>query len=255
MEYIKIKKVLTEVKEMREKETQKQIKSAAIIEPCVGFVRLCDKNNNYILSVKGNLTEKQQQKTKEEQKEILYKKALKEINETYNKELERVERAEAVELSPFIEICVDWKDSRTWGANPLAEVRTSKNVFESSRITGCGYDKRSTATADALNKSSQIKAALFNVLEKQPQKVIKNILCQHTKNYKSDPAATDYTSRHIFGYGVFAGWYKLPRFEGGVGFSCHRSILERLGYNCTVSREPNRGDDLYYFEYKPTKRG
>ena len=106
MEYIKIKKVLKEVKEMREKETANDIKRATVIEHCVGFVRLCDKNGDYILSVKGNLTERQQEKTKEEQKAILYKKASKEIEQTYITELERVERAEAVEPSPFIEICV-----------------------------------------------------------------------------------------------------------------------------------------------------
>ena len=255
MEYIKIKKVLKQIKEMREKDAAQAIKRAAVIEHCVGFVRLLDSNGVFIMSVNDNLTEKQREKTTEEQKQILYKKALKEINKTYLKEFERVERAESVEPSPFIEICVNWKDSRTWGANPLAEVRTNKNLFESSRVTGCGYDKRSTATADALNQSAQVKAVLFNILEKQPQKVIKNILCQHTKHHKADPTATDYQSRHIFGYGVFAGWYKLPRFEGGVGFSCHRSILERCGYKTTINREPIKGDDLYYFEYKTNKRG
>lgn len=255
MEYIKIKKVLKEVKEMREKDAAQAIKRAAVIEPCVGFVRLCDANGVYIMSVQGNLTERQQEKTTEEQKQILYKKALKEIEKNYIKALESVERAETVEPSPFIEICVDWKASRTWGHNPLAEVRTNKNVFYSSRVTGCGYDKRSTATAEALNQSSQVKATLYNALEKQPQKVIKNILCQHTKHYKADPNDTDYKSRHVFGYGVFAGFYSLPRFEGGVGFSCHRSVLERLGYKNTINREPSRGDDLYYFEYTTNKRG
>lgn len=111
-----------------------------------------------------------------------------------------------------ITITVEWKKSKMWGHNPTAtaEFIFTDNTFaryKSESIGGCGYDKESTATGQALNQCNE----LLNML------------------YAKKDANPEQNQRETLGYG--SGYGVLPYFEGGVGFTCHAHILEKLGFN------------------------
>lgn len=128
-----------------------------------------------------------------------------------------------------IDINISWAKNSTWGLNPHATINIIASDYNYSEYgltgsaSGCGYDKRSAATAEAFNKSKILKAYLY----KAKDKALKN----KTK----------------LNYGV--GYGALPYFEGGVGFSSHERILtEDLGLKETYHRETDKGDDNYKFE-------
>ena len=127
-------------------------------------------------------------------------------------QLKRIETVAAAKDVQSVTINVDWKKSRTWGNNPKAEIKVnySDNTcehFESSRISGCGYDKESTAISQALNQCNGVLKLLY----KQKNKL---------KNFKQSNSSA-------IGYG--AGYGILPQLEGGVGVSCMYKICESIG--------------------------
>lgn len=115
-------------------------------------------------------------------------------------------------------ISVEWKPSRTWGANPRAQYKQCAintetkchgwEVFNTNSIGGCGYDKGSTAIAEALNQSKSVLKALYT--------------------HKNKPRNIDKPNREVFDYG--AGNGILPRIEGGVGASCYPDVFKAIGY-------------------------
>jgi len=111
-----------------------------------------------------------------------------------------------------ISIQMDWKHSRMWSNNPQAIARVnginSYNIYESKRVGGCGYDKGSTAVAEAINQSNSLLKLLYTIKNKA-----KNV---NLKNHE------------IFGYG--SGYGLLPNFEGGVGVSCYNRICNAIGF-------------------------
>lgn len=126
-----------------------------------------------------------------------------------------------------VEIEVDWIRSRMWGSNPKATVNvhyTNGNMdrFVSERISGCGYDKESTATGQALNQCHALLKALYAIKE----------------------ANMDQSNRACIGYG--SGYGLLPYFEGGVGFSCHRRILEVIGLKVVSDFHSHSGNTAIY---------
>jgi len=112
------------------------------------------------------------------------------------------EIANTKDFSGEFVITVEWTKSKTWGSNPRAYTNAG---FESSSIGGCGYDKLSTATAQALNSNLSILKLLY---EK-----------------KNDNIMTD--NHTLLGYG--SGYGIRPSFEGGVGDNCHVSICDIIG--------------------------
>lgn len=113
-----------------------------------------------------------------------------------------------------IVISVEWVKNKTWGMCPQATARVcyvdnTCDTFTSSRITGCGYDKESTAVAHALNQCPELLNLLYAIKDLQPTE----------KNH------------NIFGYG--SGYGLLPSFEGGVGVNCYNTIFEKIGYSFT----------------------
>lgn len=109
-----------------------------------------------------------------------------------------------------ITISVEWKKSRTWGANPTATVRVtysdkSTNMYTGT-ASGCGYDKESAAISVALNQSNALLKLLCNVKDKDANK----------------------TNHEVLGYG--SGYGFIPTFEGGVGVSCYYDIFEKIGF-------------------------
>lgn len=140
------------------------------------------------------------------------KKEIRQCRKYYNERLSKVEAAEkcTYEITE-IKIIVEWKKSRKWGSNPHAEVKAyGDNYFEcfmgKASGSGCGYDKESTAIANALNQLIPLKKAMYAVKDKDVKK----------------------TNQEVLGYG--SGYGVLPYFEGGVGIQRHCNIFERLGY-------------------------
>lgn len=134
--------------------------------------------------------------------------AIKRIETYFSKELQKkIEEYEAILNAPKIKeitINIEWNKSRTWGANPTAEVRIwlDNGIFENftSKCSGCGYDKESTVIAGALNQSKSIIKLLLQLPE-----------------------------NNLYGYYKNEGY--LPHLSGGVGTSCYPSIFKLAGYN------------------------
>lgn len=125
----------------------------------------------------------------------------KEVNRLFNK-IDLVNSA-SDNLERNIIINIVFSKNSTWGYCPIAEDNYDNKI---GSITGCGYDKESTASAKILNCHNVILKRMYNMKEK-------------------------YISRKngdIFGYG--SGYGLLPCFEGGVGIECHIRILEKLGF-------------------------
>ena len=168
-------------------------------------------------------------------------KVLKDLIKSYydnliNKNIATVERMETLLNSDLkinkILISIEWKKSRTWGNNPHAEVKIFYNnnhieIFTGS-ASGCGYDKRSAATAEALNKCELLKALLYKAENKR------------LKNHR------EVTRRDFIGYG--SGCSSLPVFDGGVGFRSHETILNNLNFKTSLYDESSATYDLYIFE-------
>lgn len=135
------------------------------------------------------------------------------------KEIERqiahIKAVENVGKLLEVKISVEWKNNRTWGANPTAECWASflnnegeyNSVYvKSGSIGGCGYDKLSTAVAECLNQVNAVLRPLYLLKDAH----------QTEKNHE------------FLGYG--SGYGILPNFEGCVGVSCYPRIFEKVGY-------------------------
>ena len=141
------------------------------------------------------------------------------------RELQRIENEKNQLPVDSITITIEWKKSRTWGANPHCEARIAfKNGHfvrsETFTASGCGYDKESTVIADVFN--AYLKYKLWAKTIEQ---------C----------ARQDYDWKEKGGapYGVSAGTYswregdssriEYRSFSGGIGTSCYYKIAEFLG--------------------------
>lgn len=137
--------------------------------------------------------------------DYLISRKAKAIGKELDKQMQHLLTVEKADDVRNAKISVEWKRSKTWGSNPTCEVWINNDYFNSGSISGCGYDKRSTAVASALNQSNSFLKALYLMKEA-------NV---NTKNHE------------LFGYG--SGYGILPRLEGGVGVDCYPRILAKLG--------------------------
>lgn len=141
------------------------------------------------------------------------------INKRFDSQINEVLSLESKVLKIIgVRVDVNWCKSATWGANPTAEAWITfinasgyreTEYLKSHSVSGCGYDKESTAVAEALNQSEVLKANLYA--------------------YANRPMNKNKTLNEIFGYG--SGYGILPRFEGGVGSNCYTSIFAKLKLN------------------------
>jgi len=143
-------------------------------------------------------------------KDYLVKRIEKAKAKSLEKKIVEVNRIMSAGELVSVKINVEWKKSRTWGANPIGQAwcqegNTSKH-FKSGSIGGCGYDKLSTAVAKCLNQMDAVLKVLYLKRE-----------------YNIDASL-----RELFGYG--SGYGILPYIEGGVGVSCYPRIFESVGY-------------------------
>lgn len=161
----------------------------------------------------GFLTEKQKQKSFEEQKKIIFKKLQKKADCEI---LELAKRLEEVATAPQFfgaVVTVEWKRSAMWGKNPRATAKikagNGTTVLTGSTVLGCNFDKLSEAIARVLNASDAIKKVLYQKFEEALQ---------------NNPAAS---FREVLGYG---SGYELPEFAGGCGVSTIREIFKKCGF-------------------------
>jgi hypothetical protein len=158
--------------------------------------------------------------------------ALKENDKRKSANLEKLTEAEsAPDIVGYISVNIEWKKSRTWGANPFAECWCG-GYYTTGRASGCGYDKRTAATAAAFNSNPAIMKALYTAEEKR--------LAKRNKT----------TRRDFIGYG--SGYGILPYFEGGVGISSHGRIFENIGFTFHQSAA-TRTCDAYTITRKTKK--
>lgn len=160
---------------------------------------------------------------------------LKELRENVKKQVDTMAEKFRKEVSDIcfsempdrIEVEIEWKKNSTWGANPHAEISayTDYNSYRSSgTASGCGYDKRSAATAEAFNNNIAVRKIAFEYW----------LYCQQHKQ------------EMLYGLRGME-YFCLPRFEGGVGYECHDRILNAMGYK-RVSYADGKLYDYYKYE-------
>jgi len=120
------------------------------------------------------------------------------------KEAAQIESEKNQKPVKSITITIEWRKSRTWGANPHCEAAVSfqDGTFEHSpayTCSGCGYDKESTVIADVFN--NYLKYKLYD------PKLVK----------KSDPP---------YGFRIKENW---KCYNGGVSTSCYYDISRFIG--------------------------
>jgi hypothetical protein len=147
-----------------------------------------------------------------------------------NLEIQKVKEVFAAPDVVSINISVERVKSKMWGSNPTAtaEIIISDGTyksFKSGSITGCGFDKESTAIAEALNQSDSVLKLLYAKKETDVSK----------------------ENRDLIGCG--SGYGVLPKFEGGVGFNCHVRIFKSFGFDAKHSGS-GKSFDVYTIERK-----
>lgn len=239
----KFEKIKKAVEEINAEETRQEL---AKIKQIKEWFETTRNGERYILKdgkqwTFEKLTDNQRKKTIKEQKEILTKKAIKKYQNKLTKKLKYIEDVEQCEPLERLEIFVNWTSGSVYGWQAKAEARAiTKNGgewFEGSRTGGCGYDKRSTATAEVLNKLKPLFYLICKKIEKKSKKQIKEILKRSIDGHD------------FIGYGFDFWGGAVGSFSGGVGFECHRQNLAALGFKCIAAHE-GKTEDFYSFEYQ-----
>lgn len=124
-----------------------------------------------------------------------------------------------------------WYPARSHQAQATVSFSTttgSYKDFHGGPTGGWGYDKMSTALADALNKSPEFMKLLMDARAKKK-----------TLSY---------------GVSLNAGKPFFPRWDGGVGIECYITVLKSLGYNVEWVYTAIKDSDTYTFTLKSKKR-
>ena len=151
------------------------------------------------------------------------------------KDVQRIETVYNAREIDSIKITIEWKRSHMYGLNPKAEAfvtykdNEGGERFYSDTVSGCGYDKESTAVANCLNQVNGLLKRLYK---------LKN------KNAGGN-------NHELFGYG--SGYGILPAFEGGVGVSCYDRIMEKIKLNFEGTAH-GKTFDVYSVAKRPRNR-
>jgi hypothetical protein len=149
-----------------------------------------------------------------EQKEAnkLARKQARELNNAMEKVKREAEQKEVASVS----ISIEWKKSRTWGANPHldADIRYKDGSYANFKATcsGCGYDKESTVIADLFNQVFKYKLHPLEMEKDQPRE-----------------------EKREYPYGIYIRphyqfpWLKMVSFSGGIGTNCYYNICKFIG--------------------------
>lgn len=226
--------MLNYVRKEVKKDNQEKLKSA--LDYFRRFITLQEKEQKIKNCYYSNSLEKVYKKenaTTENKKIQVLEKLIKEnYKNKLQKQLNRIQDAENL-LSQNIKIKeikieISWSKNKTWGYNPTAEINIYTDNYKyneynlTGHASGCGYDKRSSATASAFNKSKILIAYLY--------KAMNNALKNKSK----------------LNYGTYGPSYLC--FAGGVGYSCHDRILkEDLKFKNVCYEETGKNFDFYKY--------
>lgn len=133
---------------------------------------------------------------------------IKELEKARKAALARIDAA-ALDTIKSVNICVEWKKSRTWGYNPTVEIETHTTNgnfhYTKGKASGCGYDKESAAIAEALQGLAVYDNLIFNNYRKNKDK-------SHPFYYgKND--ALPFLEVSGCGVGVLARWVKMSGYK------------------------------------------
>lgn len=160
---------------------------------------------NYV--VRWNLKRKENYKgTFGEQQKKTLKAIKRKIEKELNKEINYIKSIEEAGSFKDLVVTIEWNKSQMWGSNP--KPYTDKGFIGSS-VRGCGFCKRSTALANALNSYKPLLRELYKKEEERLKK------------------APNTDRRDYIHYG--SGHYYKPYFEGGVGVESLRGVIEAIG--------------------------
>lgn len=157
--------------------------------------------------------------TREKAVELAKGRAKKEIENNRAAKIARLEAAAAAPVLSSASVSVTWAKSRTWGANPTAELLDDLLNSTTGHASGCGYDKESAAIAEALNSNPSALRILYELGE---------AALTRGESPRSETACTGYHWGTCIGYA--SGYSVLPYWEGGCGSDCFWTILEKAGY-------------------------
>lgn len=158
--------------------------------------------------------------SREKAVELATRRALKKVQQSEAKQGEKIRAAANAPRLEWCQIAVEWVKNSYWGNNPHATA-TSNNGTTYGKASGCGYDKQSTAVAEALNANPSALRMLYEAAEKA--------LTEGNQPTRQGLAAGCVSWCDVLGYG--SGYSLLPYFEGGVGVSCFDEIFRRCGYS------------------------
>ena len=175
--------------------------------------------------------------SREKAVEIASRRGLKEITAWKNRQLSKLATAAAAGDLELLTVSVEWRKSRTWGANPTATAYIYGENAHTGTASGCGYDKESAAVAEALNQSPAVMKVLYQAAEKA---------LADGKSFTRFSNGNVHWG-NVLGYG--SGYAIVPYFEGGVGVSCFWSILRDCGY-----QTHRTGTGKMYDHYTVTRR-
>ena len=184
-----------------------------------GYCQNCDENcknkNDEGIKRYSTITRWKQYQNNKISRDEAVKYAQKRVSNMHKKDLKkRLEKLTAVENAQdleYINISIDWVNSNAWGRNPHAEALIDGSTFI-GYASGWGYDKESSAIAQALNQSYGVLKVLYTLKENALQ----------IKESHEAPS---------IGYGTGCG--VLPHFEHGVGTDCLWSVFRKAGYQIT----------------------
>lgn len=142
----------------------------------------------------------------ETKKQFLIARINKELEKNIIKKIDEINLVYSANDLVSVKIQIEWKKSKMWGYNPTCNIVVIDDKdryfnYTSGSIGGCGYDKKSTSVAEALNASPTLR----------------KLFCEKGEN------VTSYGFRHQRDY-------SLPYLEGGVGCECYSRVFAEMGY-------------------------
>ena len=150
--------------------------------------------------------------------EKMRKDATKQIDKLYH----FADHIAQVEPTDYISIDVHYSKQ----GHPTARVETS-NLVTYGKAFGGGYDRLSSAIADALNDNEQTLKIVFNLCEQVLRK-----------------SAQVWEIPRTIGFAVDT-FSKYPRFQRGIGYGCIRELLQRGGAKINTWNDWKNGDTMY----------
>lgn len=142
-------------------------------------------------------------------KKIMIAKLEKDFTKELNKQLDKIKSIKASSRINSARCEIDWVRNRTWGYCPKGCYRNGYKYQEFKSITGYGFDKLSTLTADMFNSDNNLIAFVMDYIEKH------HINKDNIENK--------------LGYGIRI-YNGIPYFSRGVGVDCYETILLKLGF-------------------------